>query len=300
MALSLVLWGRVGACDGVKIEEGRCALLLYASLFLAALAFPHRQYHVIPFSRLISHVGLDKLLDRSHFEEEVWSYFAMGVQLQELYLSPDRMTSWAYDVIAVAAAWARRRAESLQRTTWVGGNAVELEAYGFASWSEDSHDCHFMLRNPRAVVQRVTLTLAAALRLPSRLTKTGVQPWAARLQCRFVMLYATARAYRSKLFRNRWLIIFTPPLPSSGMAARAAVSMASCPRLTRESTVRPTPKKVRATKKLGLTTEPRSLHSNTQHMFLPITESCVIPVQDTVIFTLDALKVILFDGRLNN
>ena len=32
------------------------------------------------------HLELNKVHNMMHFKEEVWSYFAMGVQLQELYI----------------------------------------------------------------------------------------------------------------------------------------------------------------------------------------------------------------------
>ena len=142
--------------------------------------------HPFPSSSPIRHVGLDKLQDRSHFEEEVWSYFAMGVQLQELYISPDCMTGWAYDVIAAGAKWARARAASLQRSHWIGGNAVNLQAYGFASWHPSSNDCNILLRNPQKLPQTVKATLGAAFELPAAMLDDTAAAWHARLRCRCV------------------------------------------------------------------------------------------------------------------
>lgn len=79
------------------------------------------------FSFYLRHLTLDRVPVIGHLSEEVWSYFAMGVQLQELYISPDKMSPEAYDVLAEGAKWARLRAESLQYSTWIGGDAVELE-----------------------------------------------------------------------------------------------------------------------------------------------------------------------------
>jgi hypothetical protein len=113
------------------------------------------------------HMQLD-LLHEDHeedFKDEVWTYFAMGVQLQELYVSPDRMTRAAWDVVGEAAAWARRSSEVLLDSHWIGGNPVELEAYGYASWSPER--AFFTLRNPRHDArQRVRLSLDTIFQLP--------------------------------------------------------------------------------------------------------------------------------------
>ena len=113
----------------------------------------------------------------------MWSYFAMGVQLQELYLSPDCMTDWAYDVIAAAAKWARARAESLQRSHWIGGDAIRLQAYGFASWSPNTNNCNILLRNPVSRTQVVSASISAALQLPMRMQREDSR-WVAKLRCR--------------------------------------------------------------------------------------------------------------------
>jgi hypothetical protein len=53
------------------------------------------------------HAQLDSIPNMADFEQEVWTYFGMGVNLQELYLSPDKMTAPAWDVVAKAAKWSR-------------------------------------------------------------------------------------------------------------------------------------------------------------------------------------------------
>ncbi len=51
------------------------------------------------------HALLDNVTTLDDFADEAWSYFAMGVTLQELYISHDLMTSGAWDVLAAAAKW---------------------------------------------------------------------------------------------------------------------------------------------------------------------------------------------------
>jgi hypothetical protein len=110
-------------------------------------------------------VGLDRISDMAHFAEEVWSYMSMGVQLQELYISPDRLPAAAWDVIAAAAQRARAHAELLQRTVWLGGDAVRLLPYGWSAVR--GLDATMTLRNPRNVTQASSLTLGQAFRLPA-------------------------------------------------------------------------------------------------------------------------------------
>lgn len=84
--------------------------------------------------------GLGSIDSLSHFEQEVWSYFAMGVHLQELYLSPDRMTPAGWDAVATAAKWARRNRYVLSDAHWVGGDPL-VSVYGFASWNSTAEVC---------------------------------------------------------------------------------------------------------------------------------------------------------------
>ena len=77
------------------------------------------------------------------------------------------MTPAMWDVVAAGATWARERARVLQQSRWVGGDAVELQVYGFGSWWEG--DMTLLLRNPQNTSRPVELSLAKALALPSAL-----------------------------------------------------------------------------------------------------------------------------------
>ena len=77
--------------------------------------------------------GLDH--DRGHdFADEVWSYFASGTGLQELYVSPDLLSSADWDLLAEAARWARSNAAILRDSHWIGGDPARDEIYGWAAW----------------------------------------------------------------------------------------------------------------------------------------------------------------------
>jgi hypothetical protein len=96
--------------------------------------------------------------------DEVWSYFASGTGLQELYISPDLMTAKDWDLIARAARWSRERAPVLKDTHWQGGDPARDQIYGWAAWSPERSV--ITLRNPSLLPQSYALDLAAALELP--------------------------------------------------------------------------------------------------------------------------------------
>jgi hypothetical protein len=102
--------------------------------------------------------------------DEVWSYFASGTGLQELYVSPDLLTPQDWDLIGRAARWARQRAAVLRDSHWQGGDPARDQIYGWAAWSPKRSV--IALRNPSSRPQSYALDLAAALELP-----TGAARW---------------------------------------------------------------------------------------------------------------------------
>ena len=131
-----------------------------------------RQGRLYPLNSLMLHgiiyarhaEGLDS--DPNHdFADEVWSYFASGTGLQELYISPDLLSDKNWDELAAAANWARARADTLRDSHWIGGDPARGEIYGWASWSPQR--AVIALRNPSGHSQSLALDLAAALELPN-------------------------------------------------------------------------------------------------------------------------------------
>ncbi len=96
--------------------------------------------------------------------DEVWSYFASGTGLQELYVSPDLLKSEDWDLIARAARWARMRAPVLRDSHWQGGDPARGQIYGWAAWNPERS--MIALRNPSPRPQSYALDLVAALELP--------------------------------------------------------------------------------------------------------------------------------------
>jgi hypothetical protein len=99
------------------------------------------------------------------FESEVRSFFGSGTQLQELYISPSRMTPHNWDTLAEAAKWSRENAATLVDTHWVGGAPARGQVYGWAAWSPGKGI--LTLRNPAPKAQEIMIDAAQAFELPA-------------------------------------------------------------------------------------------------------------------------------------
>lgn len=82
-----------------------------------------------------------------------------GTNLQELYLTPAMMNDRAWDDVAEAVRWARRYADVLADTHWVGGDPEKGEVYGYAAWRGDK-GATLVLRNPSSQPRRLKLETA--------------------------------------------------------------------------------------------------------------------------------------------
>jgi hypothetical protein len=137
---------------------------LYGGIVRLGPLFPLNSVmlHGIIYAREAPH-GLNA--DPYHdFANEVHDYFATGTGLQELYISAHLLSDRDLDTLADAAKWARRNAETLRDSHWIGGDPARLDVYGWASWSPGH--AIISLRNPSDRPQTYTLDLAAALELP--------------------------------------------------------------------------------------------------------------------------------------
>jgi hypothetical protein len=114
------------------------------------------------------------------FKDEVHTYFGNGTQLQEMYITPDLMTSNNWDELAEAAKWSRANADVLVDTHWVGGDPTKLDVYGWASWSP--RKAVLVLRNPSDKPQAFSVDIASVLEIPVGSTAksyAGTSPWKA-------------------------------------------------------------------------------------------------------------------------
>ena len=99
-----------------------------------------------------------------HLRNEARSYFGNGTSLQELYLTPSMMDQAAWDDVADAANWAQANADVLVDSHWVGGDPLQLQVYGYASWNP--HKVTLMLRNPNDKPQSIILDPRVVFELP--------------------------------------------------------------------------------------------------------------------------------------
>lgn len=112
-----------------------------------------------------AYFGLEKVQTDQDFADQVWSYFATGTQLQELYITPSMLNSNKWDTLADAAKWSRENSDVLVDTHWIGGDPTALAVYGWASWSKDK--AIFGLRNPSDKAQSYYLDLTKDFEIPS-------------------------------------------------------------------------------------------------------------------------------------
>ena len=96
---------------------------------------------------------------------EIHSYFGTGTQLQEMYMTPELLSTQNWDDLAEAARWSAANADVLRDTHWVGGNPQRLDVYGWASWSPRKGV--LTLRNPSDKTQSIPVDIAHAFELPA-------------------------------------------------------------------------------------------------------------------------------------
>jgi hypothetical protein len=112
------------------------------------------------------------------FRNEVRSYFGTGTQLEEMYITPSKLTPANWDDLAASAKWAFGNRETLVDTHWVGGDPLNLEVYGWASWTPRKGI--LVLRNPSDKPQAFYLDAERVFELPPNVKGTwhGRSPYA--------------------------------------------------------------------------------------------------------------------------
>lgn len=106
-----------------------------------------------------------KTVEGADFDNEVWSGFGLGTQMQEIYITPSMLNEQQWDTLAAAAKWARSHGDIMVDSHWVGGDPSKLEVYGWASWSP--RKAILTLRNPSGAAQKFTVDPAALFELPA-------------------------------------------------------------------------------------------------------------------------------------
>lgn len=137
---------------------------LYENIAIAGPLFPLNavMLHGIIYAEHAKGLSTDP---EHSFAHEVHSYFGTGTALQELYVTPQLLSSADWDVLAATARWARDNGPILKDSHWIGGDPGRLEAYGWAAWSPKK--AIVTLRNPDSRPQSFLLDLPRALELPA-------------------------------------------------------------------------------------------------------------------------------------
>ena len=91
------------------------------------------------------------------FTDNALLYFARGVSMWELYISPNLLSEGEWDALAKSIRWARDRFEILRHTEKIGGDPGEREAYGYVHF--EGGRGIVAARNPFIEPQALTLHL---------------------------------------------------------------------------------------------------------------------------------------------
>jgi hypothetical protein len=139
--------------------------VLYEDFSLKGLWFPisNLMTHGIIKGKLQLLGSADEPLDK--FTEDVLLYFARGVSMYELYISPDILSEGEWHAIAASLSWARDRFPVLRHSEMIGGNPMARETYGYAHFAGN----HGILacRNPSVTPSHLKVKLDAAQGLAS-------------------------------------------------------------------------------------------------------------------------------------
>lgn len=77
--------------------------------------------------------GPQESLDK--FADNALLYFARGITMWELYISPDFLTDEQWDILAQAVRWAEDKFSILCRTEMIGGDPGDRQPYGYAHFT---------------------------------------------------------------------------------------------------------------------------------------------------------------------
>ncbi|MBX2924627.1 MAG: hypothetical protein KF746_20665 [Chitinophagaceae bacterium] len=103
-------------------------------------------------------------MDDKDIADEIWSFFATGTSLQEMYVNPHKLNTANWDCLKQAIEWARSKADLMPDVHWVGGDPAKDEVYGYAAWSEKGG--YVSLRNPSDKKQSFEVDVARLFDIP--------------------------------------------------------------------------------------------------------------------------------------
>ncbi len=109
----------------------------------------------------------DKTFTDEEFEKYIYWCACRGAALNELYISPNMMNGAKWQSLADAISFQKANFEILKNATFLGGNPVENNIYGFVSWSND--EGIIAMRNPTSEETALTLTINKLMGTPENL-----------------------------------------------------------------------------------------------------------------------------------
>jgi hypothetical protein len=110
--------------------------------------------------------GMFEMNDKD-IKDEIWSFFATGTNLQELYINPHKLNTANWDCLAAASTWAKENEAVMTDVHWVGGDPAKNEIYGFAAWTPEK--AVLSLRNPASVEQTFDVKCSRVFELPANM-----------------------------------------------------------------------------------------------------------------------------------
>lgn len=117
------------------------------------------QKHLVPVSAMMTHgiihgryakLGGDQETLRE-WSDNVVMYYGRGVQLKELYISPDMMTPDRWQTLGEATRWAIENRVVLDQSVYIGGDVAKGQVHGYAHFKGDRGI--LVLRNPDLIPQ---------------------------------------------------------------------------------------------------------------------------------------------------
>ena len=124
-----------------------------------------------PISNLMTHGIIKGKLQRlgdttepfDKFTNNAVLYFARGISMYELYISPDILNDRQWQALAQAIKWAKANFDILKNSFFIGGNPAIRQAYGYVHFSGDKGI--IALRNPFVDSTHIKVVLSPALGL---------------------------------------------------------------------------------------------------------------------------------------
>ncbi len=118
---------------------------------------------LVPISALMTHgivyaSGANESAKSDSLQEwadYVTMYYARGVQLKELYITPSMMKTERWELLGRTTRWATQNAETLSKTVLIGGDANKGQPYGYVAWN--GNRALVTLRNPDVREQTIVV-----------------------------------------------------------------------------------------------------------------------------------------------